>query len=63
MKLEGKVTFPVTIINEEGVTIIVPQEFKEHTSGTITLGDKAKCNILDMGKGGSDSPSSLDDVL
>ena len=38
-------------------------ELKEQTGGTITLGYKAKCNILGVGKVGSDSSDCKHDVL
>lgn len=38
-------------------------ELNEQTGGTITLDDKAKCNILGVGRIGCDSSNSIDDVI
>ena len=38
-------------------------KLKEQTSGTITLGDKAKYNIIGIGKVGCDSSYSIEDLL
>ena len=37
-------------------------ELKEQSSGQITLGDKGKCNIIGVGKVGSDLSHTINDV-
>jgi len=37
-------------------------ELKEQSSGQITLGDRGKCNIIGVGKVGSDSSHTINDV-